>query len=181
MIDTTSREAMLGSLPHGGVAAEIGVWCGATAHSIMQRNRPAKLFLVDCWEHQQGTYESDRANVQNAEHDANFRLVQECFRPFRQVQVLRMYSLEAAAMFAPCYFHWVHFDGDHTRLDDDLLAWWPLVKPGGWFTGHDYCDNGDPKGVKAVVDKAVGGARLYVTLEPDYPSWAFQKTPWVSP
>lgn len=175
-IDTSSREALLESLPHGGIAAEIGVWRGATASVILERNRPSKLFLIDCWGHQRGSYENDGCNVADGEHDANFRQVQGYFRPFRQVQVLRMYSLEAAAMFRPYYFDWVHFDGDHARLAEDFHAWRPLVRPGGWYTGHDYCDHGGPRGVKAVVDRVVGRSRLYVTREPDYPSWAFQRT-----
>lgn len=177
MINTSSRETMLGSLPQGGIAAEIGVWCGTTANTILQRNRPSKLFLIDCWEHQQGSYESDRSNVPDAEHGDNFQQVQEYFRPFRAVQLLRMYSLEASYLFRPGYFDWIHFDADHLRLAEDLTAWWPLVRKHGWITGHDYCDDNDPKSVKYVVDRlcANRSLKLYVTQEPDYPSWAFQK------
>lgn len=35
----------------------------------------------------------------------------------------------------------VHIDAGHTYEDvkKDLNAWWPKVKPGGFFTGDDYC------------------------------------------
>jgi hypothetical protein len=51
-------------------------------------------------------------------------------------------------------FSFVFIDGDHSRegVWADVNAWWPLVKPGGIFCGHDY---GSLKysGVKQSVDE----------------------------
>ena len=75
-------------------------------------------------------------------------------------------------------FDFVYIDANHMRpmIDNDLRAWWPKVKKGGIFGGHDYhmidmenyrCE------VKAAVDEFFKdkGNVIHVTNEPDAPSW----------
>jgi len=53
----------------------------------------------------------------------------------------------------------------------------PKVKSGGWIAGHDYCMVGDYVTVKTAVDEAVAslGVPLFVTMEREFPAWAFRK------
>ncbi|MHA1290479.1 MAG: class I SAM-dependent methyltransferase, partial [Candidatus Thorarchaeota archaeon] len=59
---------------------------------------------------------------------------------FSNLHILRMTSMEAAAVFRNSYFDLVFLDADHSYESTlaDINAWLPLVKTGGWLTGHDY-------------------------------------------
>lgn len=54
--------------------------------------------------------------------------------------LLRANSESAVKMFPPGFFDMVYLDAMHVRpwVADDLVSWWPLVRPGGVFGGHDY-------------------------------------------
>ncbi len=52
ILNLKNRSAMVASLPHGGVVAEIGVQLGDFAEVIWSLNQPRELYLIDCWEQQ---------------------------------------------------------------------------------------------------------------------------------
>lgn len=49
-------------------------------------------------------------------------------------------QLEAAGRLADasCWAVWVDTDHEYPTTLAALRAWWPKVRPGGWFGGHDY-------------------------------------------
>ena len=53
----------------------------------------------------------------------------------------------------------VFIDADHSYegAKQDIAAWYPKVKKGGWIGGHDYgrANKNRPWGVKRAVDKFV--------------------------
>jgi len=57
-----------------------------------------------------------------------------------RVETLRLSSLDAAKQFADRSCDFVFIDASHEYEDvlDDLRAWYPKVKSGGVFAGHDY-------------------------------------------
>lgn len=64
----------------------------------------------------------------------------------------------AAQGFSRCSFDWVYIDANQTEshVGDDLRAWWPLVRPGGWLTGDDYGLEGWwGDGVRLAVDEFI--------------------------
>ena len=68
------------------------------------------------------------------------------------VDIHRRPSPDASAAFADRSLDFVFVDGSH-ELDAvrrDLEAWWPKLKPGGLFAGHDYG--------QGAVDRRRGGA-----------------------
>lgn len=76
----------------------------------------------------------------------------------------------------------VYIDAQHhyEAVREDLALWYPKLRVGGLFAGHDYLDgevDGDRFGVKRAVDEFAGekGLRIGVTLERDYPSWFCRK------
>jgi len=79
---------------------------------------------------------------------------------------------------------WVYIDANHLRVVEDIEAWLPNVRSGGWVMGHDYTVAGDFITVKRDVDDYIRKhpeLRLFVThggdqlFERNYPSWAFKK------
>jgi len=78
-------------------------------------------------------------------------------RYFPQLHVLKLTSLQASGLFPNKYFDLVFIDADHRyeAVQDDINAWLPLVKKGGFLTGHDYGHKSFP-GVKKAVDEMLG-------------------------
>ena len=49
-------------------------------------------------------------------------------------------QIECATRFPNSYFDFVYIDArhDYKGVLQDLTDWWPKLKPGGIFAGHDY-------------------------------------------
>ena len=60
-------------------------------------------------------------------------------------------TVEAAKDVDDASLDFVFIDAGHGyhNVKADVIAWWPKVKPGGWFGGHDY-GSGHPGVVRAV-------------------------------
>jgi predicted O-methyltransferase YrrM len=166
IIDLTNRDTLMASLPHDGKVVEVGVYHGDFTMEILAFNQPSELFAVDNW---------DGAAYEPHATEAYTRLGHLAPR----IRILRKESLVAAKDFADGSLDIVYLDADHTRCAEDIVAWWPKVRPGGWLTGHDYTmDSGMT--VKRDVDEFVArtGLPLLLTRElshDTYPSWVIQK------
>lgn len=56
--------------------------------------------------------------------------------------VLRTLSNEAVKLFPNGTFDFVYIDANHwgPEIRNDIETWWPKVREGGIFAGHDWCD-----------------------------------------
>ncbi len=188
-LDLTDRHSLMASLPQGGVGAEIGVADGLFSQVLLDTCDPSQLVLVDPFIHQTKTsLADDSSNVCQEVQEARFRQARMGIAQSSRVRLLRLFSLRAVKLFENDFFDWWHLDGDHTQVRQDIDAWWPKLKPGGWATGHDYTMAGEHITVKAEVDAFVRevGLELFVTrgdtdiYEKNYPTWAVQKPIGVS-
>ncbi len=175
--DLQNRETIFASLPRGGVGAEIGVDWGEFSKIIFREARPRLLYLVDCWEKQsEKVYGHDPAN---SAHDVKYRQCLQWFTTDEQIKMVKAYSLDAALLFPDGYFDWLYLDANHLQCYADMLAWWPKVKSGGCFMGHDYVKGGvgDFITVADDVDRFVAetGLPLLLTEDPIYQNWIIQK------
>jgi len=175
-LDLTNRVTLMKTLPHGKHVVEVGVERGVFSRIILEHNEPAQLTLVDSWCSRPGTAWDVKDPSAQANHDNNYRYVLRLFAAEKRVQALRLLSLDAAQTFPDGSLDIVYLDADHTTTAEDIQAWWPKVKPGGWLCGHDYTMT-DWITVKHDVDEWVqrAGLTLHTTREP-WPSWAVQKT-----
>lgn len=142
---------LLDSLNLNGNAAEIGVAYGEHAEKILEGSRLACLYLVDPWRKQ------DPQAYIDGSSDMDFEACyQHClerlsrFTAQHRTRFYRMPSSQAARQdtFTLEFFDYVYLDGVHhnPQFQWDLEEWYPLVKPGGIFGGHDYydCDVKEP-------------------------------------
>lgn len=175
------REGLVAALfPRDGLVVEVGVQRGWFSRKILNSCGPKMLFLVDCWRQMGGLYGELDPEAKTADH------VQDAWRmdvvvnlaTRRNVSVMCLLSSEAAELFADGSLDAVYLDADHTApgIAGDLRLWWPKVRPGGIFCGHDYCTT-PWIAVKEHVDHFVSVYKLdlMVSGEPDYPSWAVRK------
>lgn len=188
MYDLTDRYTLLKSLQPDPACAEIGVADGLLSRRIIELCNPVSLLLVDNWKHvSEGPYADDPANGPNQQYkDDQFEHVVSHFAPYPCVGLLRMDSIDAAAQQAKLgtVFDWVYLDADHTQVYQDMDAWFPLIRPGGWLVGHDYVNVPPYISVKTDVDRwaQMNGLSVAVTrgdrgdiYEKHYKSWIIQK------
>ncbi len=141
------REQLLLFLNKGGVVAEIGVAKGEFSAQILSSVQPARLHLIDPWEHQDDPeYKPDLSNVNDQEAEDRYRSVSKRFAAETtrgQVVLHRAYSKAAAGLFADACFDWIYVDGIHTHdgLLADLADYHAKVKPDGLILGHDYANH----------------------------------------
>jgi len=171
------------SLGLTGNAVEIGVAEGGFSFYLLDR-WPGTCYQVDPWLHLTRDY-LDYCNQNTAEQERRFKLVMEKSTHYKgRSRVMRLFSDAAVVLFPDDFFDFVYIDANHKLefIRDDIQLWWPKVKRGGIFAGHDYLDgvisSGD-YGVKTAVNEFVAAnglsAVLCVTGEKDYPSWWLRK------
>lgn len=145
--DRISLLALASSENPKGVVAEIGVASGCFTEQILATwPTCSKLFAIDCW----GPFEGN--HITDSDQEQRFRQVVDKFSSFSNVKIIRQYSHEAAATMADESVHFIYLDADHSYAAAmlDLKSWFPKLKRGGIFAGHDYYDG---CGVKPAVDE----------------------------
>ncbi len=160
---------------------EVGVQAGEYARTLQWFGEPKRLYLVDAWRHYPSGY-ADPANVDDTAHIRNMAQVAGFFSGLKYGPVIiRAESVPAAEMFKDEFFDFIYIDANHTYdgVSDDLRAWYPKLKTGGIFSGHDYVNMYDGDVVfevkKAVDQFAVEQAKTVSITTCTWPSWFFQK------
>ena len=109
-----------------GEAAEVGVHRAAFSVPWLESWHGRCLHLVDSWE---------------GERQEHYLAALERLRPFGgRWETHRLRSVPCATIFDDGSLDCVYIDADHSResVAADLRAWWPKLKSGGLFCGHDY-------------------------------------------
>ena len=116
---------LAGAAVRANCVVEIGSWQGRSARALAD-HCPGIVFCVDTW-----------GNGGEANFDENLAdlLGSKVFK-------VKMPSQRAAGVFALAHFEFdlIFIDASHDYEDikRDILAWRPLLRPGGLFCGHDY-------------------------------------------
>lgn len=157
-------------IPPGGTAIELGVAAGLFSDQLLSGGPGFTLVSVDRW--------SDHHD--DAEYRMALRLLS---RHGERSRVFRRTFDEALELFVDGRFDFVYIDGyAHTGQEGGktLRDWWPKLKPGGIFAGHDYSHQ-YPDTVKAVdefmesIGRGEPGNMFEQTLGDELPSWWFVK------
>lgn len=161
---------MLARMPRGSICAEIGVYKGSFSAKILEVVRPLRLHLIDPWKYERAPdyreswYGGEKGGSQE-NMDAIYQSVLRRFGPWIQsgaVQVHRAASSDAATAMPDDYFDWIYVDGNHRYefVKEDLEAYFPKVKAGGYLAGDDYGEGGWWEGgVKRAVDEFASTSR----------------------
>lgn len=117
---------------------EIGT-CRAesTAYLLAECSNIAKIHTVDPYK----AYDDWVGNINQEIVDKFMMIAQENLKPYGdRFEMVRLTSAEAAAKFEPESVDFIFVDGDHSydATLADCKAYYPLLKKGGFFCGHDY-------------------------------------------
>lgn len=138
---------------------ELGVASGDFS-SVLAKSNLKELVLIDKWNDHHG--DSERLFViKRFKNDSRIKIFHETF-------------LDSANKFPDGYFDFIYIDGyAHTGQDSGLTLklWWPKVRLGGFFGGHDYHSDYEPT-IKVVNEFCnIHNKLLNLTGEKKFPSW----------
>ena len=120
-----------------GRGVEIGVFKGEFSKHLLN-NWAGKLYMIDPWRGLDGSYD-DISNHNN--HENPWLETQKNIEGFEnRAFMLRGLSDQLVDLFPDNSLDFVFIDGNHAYeyVKEDIRLWYPKVKKGGVFSGHDY-------------------------------------------
>lgn len=144
VVHSWDRRDFLGIIYHftkAETGAEIGVFTGETSSVFLRNLHNLKmLYLIDPYRHFPDDVYSDSANERQDVQDARYAYVCKLFENFKNSQILRLTSEDAAPKIPDNSLDFAYIDANHNyeSVKQDLDLWWPKVKEGGILAGHDY-------------------------------------------
>lgn len=158
---------------------EIGAWKGKSicyaGVEIINSGKNIKIDSVDTWEGSPGepVLMNDESVINNTlyfEYLKNIEPVKEVVFP------IRLPSVQAAKLYEDNSLFFVFIDGSHLyeAVKEDILAWMPKVKSGGFIGGHDIDQTEEFNGVRKAVDELIGPKNI-VIYNKGWASWLHRK------
>ena len=132
---------------------EIGVQQGEFSEILLQTWQGKKLYLVDCWQHQNQGY-FDVAHVNNNTHEQYYQSTIKRISPYKdRTEIYKKYSSDAVNLFEDNSLDFVYIDANHKyeSVLEDMNLWYPKVRQGGLLAGHDCIDDTSDWGVFGVL------------------------------
>lgn len=135
--------AIVNKFPSGSHFVEVGTWKGRSACymavEIINSRKDIQFDCVDTWQPiaTEKDIPEDLYKELYGTFLDNIALVKEHIKPVQAV------SWEGAAFYADGSLDFVFIDAahDYDSVTRDLKAWYPKIKKGGIFAGHDYRQN----------------------------------------
>jgi predicted O-methyltransferase YrrM len=144
---------------------EIGSWKGQSAilmaSLIANNNKNIKFFCVDTW---QGS--DEHQNDSDVLNDSLFKTFLKNIEPVKDyISPVRKTSVDAAREFPNEFFDFIFIDAahDYENVKNDINAWYPKLKKGGTFAGHDFHPTWS--GVIQAVSEWSHQNKKYVSVE----------------
>lgn len=176
-----SRKEWLEYFKPKGIGIEIGVEKGNFSKVILEICPELTLFLLDCWDYPiQNYFDRDVESLENQR-----RILVEAIwnvkEWFQRVHIMKGYGNEFVKFFPNNFFDFIYIDANHKyeEVKNDIELWYPKLKKGGIFSGHDYIDRIDLHcefGVKSAVNEFGKNNKLEIfsTVFSDtegFPTW----------
>jgi len=180
-----------------GIGVELGVEDGIFTAHILKNWKGNRLYSIDSWRHFEHIQDCN-----NGDHNSQLNAFAQTFMrvyPYGTSSVIiRDLSTLVVDLFAENSLDFVYVDAghDYDNIVRDLKVWYPKVRKGGLFCGHDYFNGillidygngvGDPSDipedkkvhvyVKQAVDEFIKDKNffLHVSTEKLAPSWFIQ-------
>ena len=178
-------KAFVEHFPKDSHFVEVGAWLGKSASfmavEINNSKKDIKFDCVDTWGGSEDLLNEDGLlKFDWTKHDENGKLLwkqdflmtpDELYEKFLEnvkpvkhvINPIKMESIEASKLYKDASLDVVFIDGAHDfdNVQNDIKAWLPKVKVGGYIAGHDY--SWDPEVRRAVhtvfntIDQEVEG------------------------
>ena len=163
MIIPQTRAELALMIPSKGAMIELGVAAGDFARQCLEIAPSITYIGIDRW--------SDH-------HDLAEMAKAQAIVKSERGWLLRETFANAADQFPDEFAHLIYIDGyAHTGQDNGqtLDDWWPKVRKGGIFAGHDYCKEYQPTIDAVNRFAAKHGIAINVINDGRHPSWWLKK------
>jgi hypothetical protein len=146
---------------------EIGAWKGKSvcyaAVEIINSGKNITIDSVDTWKGSPGEpiLMDDKSITEGTLYDEFITNIE----PVKHIVTsVRMSSVEAAKLYEDKSLFFVFIDGSHLyeAVKEDILAWLPKVKSGGFIGGHDIDQTEEFNGVRKAVDELIGEKNIII-------------------
>ncbi len=120
-----------------GRGAEIGAFRGGFSRDILDV-WTGELFLIDIWDQVSIKEYADKSN-QSADQTI-LKCVESINKDSNRCAMIRYSSRQSACFFPDESLDFVFIDANHKYdyVKEDIETWYPKVRKGGLFCGHDY-------------------------------------------
>jgi predicted O-methyltransferase YrrM len=128
---------LIDKCPNSGVFIECGAWLGKSSSYLCDKNsKNLQIYIVDTWAGAANELNSTQALVKQTDI-YNIFLNNMGKRNFIAI---KEDGVKASKTFADKSCDVVFIDMEHTynAVKNDINAWLPKVKTGGYIAGHDY-------------------------------------------
>jgi predicted O-methyltransferase YrrM len=148
------------------IGVELGVAQGYYSSYLIKNHNFNIFFCIDKWNDHHDESEKSQV-INNFKENNNIKIIHDTFS-------------NASSLFEDEYFDFIYIDGyAHTGQDngETLKQWYPKLKIGGIFAGHDYCQKFFPKTVEQVnlFLRDTLKYKIHTTKEERFPSWYILK------
>ncbi len=161
---------------HGmtGAFAEVGCAFGGYSRTVLKEWKGKTYYMIDPWTAQSADVYREKTEGINFEQ--YWRDVQLLAEQDSRVKLIRKLSVDGAIEIEDLSLDVVFLDGNHAGLNvlEDMDAWYPKVRPGGLFCGHDYGNDTNWPNfceVKSAVDRWSAERCLTFTISRDSSWW----------
>jgi hypothetical protein len=123
---------------------EIGVCEGGFSETLLSGSKLDILYSIDPWCSDQKEIKAafKRCDIDNNKQEDRFLTTGKKLYKFEgRSIIIREKSHDAHKRFEDNSLDFIYLDGSHrfTGFSLDLIQWYPKLKEGGVFSGHDYC------------------------------------------
>ena len=150
---------LLNKLGLNGIGVEIGVQVGIYSEIILRLSHLKRLYSIDCWKNFE-EYKDIANKSQLKQYYYYLKTIIRLFGFGKRSKILKKFSKDAEKLFSEECLDFVYIDAQHSYegCKEDIKLWWPKLKKGGIFAGHDYVTGMFPEGnfgVKRAVDEFI--------------------------
>jgi hypothetical protein len=142
---------LLNNLKLFGEGVEIGVQEGLYSYEILSRSKLKTLYSIDPWSTYTGRVYNDVGDTSQEIHDYRYlKTIMKLMQFGTRSVCIRQASCEAVKLFKDESLDFIYIDANHSyeAVKEDLERWFPKIKPGGIFAGHDYLNGEVPYGTE---------------------------------
>lgn len=150
---------------------ELGVYKGQNFLEMIAHG-PKLAVAVDSWI-EDGVPSRNDGHHSQAELDSMYKDFKDLMHDKSFVRIIHDYTFNAVQEFEDNYFDFVYIDADHSTeaCYNDIVNWYPKVKPGKFLVGHDYRRR---FGVVSAVNKFIEENKLEL-IRFGHSNWAVIK------